>query len=55
MIIVVLSTLAINPFSAGTDFRRQNLTSKVVPRTEKVKKHNNHIGFQMKQKEIRHF
>ena len=29
--------LNINPFSAGTDFRRQILTSKVGPRTEKVK------------------
>ena len=26
----------INPFSAGIDFRRQNLTSKVDPRTERV-------------------
>ena len=27
-----------NPLSAGIDFRRQNLTSKVEPRTERVKK-----------------
>ena len=26
----------VNPFSAGTDFRRQNLTSKVDPRTKKI-------------------
>ena len=43
------------PFSAGTDFRRQILTSKVDPRTEKVQllhcllTHN--IGIQIKQKE----
>ena len=28
--------LVINPFSAGTDFRRQNLTSKVAHRTERI-------------------
>ena len=28
---------AINPFSAGTVFRRQYLTSQVDPRTERVK------------------
>ena len=27
----------INPFSAGIDFRRQILTSKVDPRTERIK------------------
>ena len=26
-----------NPYSAGTDFRRQNLTSKVDPRNEIIK------------------
>ena len=27
----------LNPFSAGVDFRRQNLTSKVDPRIERIK------------------
>ena len=27
----------VNPFRAGTDFRRQNLTSKFNPRTERIK------------------
>ena len=30
------SCSALNPFSAGTDFRRQILTSKAGPRTEAV-------------------
>ena len=30
--------MLINPFSAGINFRRQNLTSKVDPRTERIKK-----------------
>ena len=30
-------TVIVNPFNAGTDLRHQILTSKIVPRTEKVK------------------
>ena len=35
-----ISLCAVNPFSAGTDFRRQILTSNVRPRTERVKRNN---------------
>ena len=33
--VILCSILAVISFSAGIDFRRQNLTSKVNPRTEK--------------------
>ena len=35
--VISLLYIALNPFSAGTDFRRQNLTFNVHPRTEKIK------------------
>ena len=46
-----------NPYSAGIDFRRQILTSKIDPHTVKVKifimaVDPYHIGIQMKQKEL---
>ena len=40
LLIVSLSTLLDNPFSAGIDFRRQNLTSKIDPRAERVTYYN---------------
>ena len=35
--LVDISALGIRPFSAGIHFRRQIMTSKVDPRTERVK------------------
>ena len=35
--VVLILYVILNPFSAGTDFRRQNLTFNVHPRTEKNK------------------
>ena len=51
---------AFNPYSAGADFRRQNLTSKVGPNTERIKKLSlfiimimaQKIDIQMKQNEL---
>ena len=37
LIINVMFGFAFNPFSAATDFRCQNLTSKVDPCTERIK------------------
>ena len=36
-IIIFHFRVVLHPFSAGTDFMRQILTSKVDPRTERVK------------------
>ena len=33
----LINLLSINPFSAGIYFKRQNLTFKVDPRTDRVK------------------
>ena len=44
-----------SPFSAGTDFRLQNLTSKVNPHTKSeifIMDVNHNIGIQMNQEEL---
>ena len=44
----------VNPFYAGIDFRRQNLTSKVDPALKELRINNGRktIGVQMKLKEL---
>ena len=52
--------MILNSFSTGTVFRRQNMTSEVAPRTERVlcimalENHAYNICIQMKRKELRH-
>ena len=53
---IIIRETSIYPFSAGTDFRRQNLTSiKLIPKLKELKMYNdrrpNNIAIQMKRKE----